>query len=53
MAVCFALVRLRAPAEAAVPEHYSQDFYFLIDRSGSMEGFNERIAFPLAFDVRV
>ena len=26
---------------------------FDFDRSGSMEGFNERIAFPLAFDVRV
>jgi Ca-activated chloride channel family protein len=34
----FALLRLRAPEQVAVSENYSQDVYFLIDRSGSMEG---------------
>src|SRR6266704_1758256 len=34
----FALIRLRAPDQIAVPDNYSQDVYFLIDRSGSMEG---------------
>jgi Ca-activated chloride channel family protein len=34
----FALLRLRAPAEAPVTDDYSQDIYFLIDRSGSMGG---------------
>jgi hypothetical protein len=34
----FALIRLRAPEQVAVSDNYSQDVYFLIDRSGSMEG---------------
>jgi len=34
----YALVQLRAPAEVKVAEDYSQDFYFLVDRSGSMSG---------------
>jgi Ca-activated chloride channel family protein len=34
----FALIRLRAPDQVALSDHYSQDVYFLIDRSGSMEG---------------
>jgi len=34
----FALIRLRAPERVAVSDKYSQDVYFLIDRSGSMEG---------------
>jgi Ca-activated chloride channel homolog len=34
----YALVQLRAPREVAVAEDFPQDFYFLIDRSGSMEG---------------
>jgi Ca-activated chloride channel family protein len=34
----FALARLRAPEEVAAANDYAQDFYFLIDRSGSMGG---------------
>lgn len=34
----FALLRLRAPMQVATTENHEQDFYFLIDRSGSMEG---------------
>jgi len=34
----FALIRLRAPAQVAAPTSYAQDLYFLIDRSGSMQG---------------
>lgn len=34
----FALIRLRAPAQTAAIESYAQDIYFLIDRSGSMQG---------------
>jgi Ca-activated chloride channel family protein len=34
----YALIRLRAPEQVAVAENYSQDIYFLIDRSGSMAG---------------
>ncbi len=34
----FALVRLQAPSSAEVDSTYEQDVYFLIDRSGSMEG---------------
>jgi Ca-activated chloride channel family protein len=34
----FALIRLRAPEQVTVSDKYSQDVYFLIDRSGSMEG---------------
>src|SRR6267142_5236140 len=34
----FALIRLRAPDQVAHSDHYSQDVYFLIDRSGSMQG---------------
>ena len=34
----YALVQFRAPATAIAPEGYSQDFYFLVDRSGSMSG---------------
>jgi Ca-activated chloride channel family protein len=34
----YALIRLRAPEQVAVAENYSQDVYFLIDRSGSMAG---------------
>jgi Ca-activated chloride channel family protein len=34
----FALIRLRAPERVAVSDNYSQDVYFLIDRSGSMHG---------------
>jgi Ca-activated chloride channel family protein len=34
----YALIRLRAPEQVAVSENYSQDIYFLIDRSGSMAG---------------
>ena len=34
----FALIRLRAPEQVAVSDKYSQDVYFLIDRSGSMQG---------------
>lgn len=34
----FALVRLQAPRVAAVSDDAGQDFYFLVDRSGSMEG---------------
>jgi Ca-activated chloride channel homolog len=33
-----ALIRLRAPEQVAVSENYTQDIYFLIDRSGSMAG---------------
>jgi Ca-activated chloride channel homolog len=36
--VSYALIRLRAPEQVAVSENYSQDIYFLIDRSGSMQG---------------
>lgn len=34
----YALVQLRAPAEVAVAQDFEQDVYFLIDRSGSMQG---------------
>lgn len=34
----FALVELRAPRLAPVSDERGQDFYFLVDRSGSMEG---------------
>lgn len=34
----YALVQLRAPEEVSVAEEWSQDFYFLVDRSGSMRG---------------
>ena len=34
----FALARLRAPEDIAAANDYAQDFYFLIDRSGSMGG---------------
>jgi hypothetical protein len=34
----FAVVQLRAPEAVAVADEFSQDFYFLIDRSGSMAG---------------
>jgi Ca-activated chloride channel family protein len=34
----FALIRLRAPEQVKVSDSYSQDVYFLIDRSGSMQG---------------
>lgn len=34
----FALIRLRAPDQVALSDRYSQDVYFLIDRSGSMQG---------------
>jgi Ca-activated chloride channel family protein len=34
----YALVQLRAPAEVAVAADLPHDYYFLIDRSGSMQG---------------
>ena len=34
----YALVQLRAPVIARADDNYEQDIYFLIDRSGSMEG---------------
>jgi Ca-activated chloride channel family protein len=34
----YALVQLRAPEDVAVAENVAQDFYFLVDRSGSMRG---------------
>jgi len=34
----YALLQLRAPATAPQSEDYSLDVYFLVDRSGSMEG---------------
>ena len=34
----FALVQFRAPADAPVATNLPQDVYFLVDRSGSMEG---------------
>jgi Ca-activated chloride channel family protein len=34
----FALVRLEAPAATEADGDYAQDIYFLLDRSGSMEG---------------
>ena len=34
----YALVQLRAPAEAEVSANLPSDYYFLIDRSGSMQG---------------
>lgn len=34
----FALVEIRAPRAALAPDERGQDFYFLVDRSGSMEG---------------
>ena len=34
----FALVRMRAPENVTAANDYAQDFYFLIDRSGSMGG---------------
>ncbi len=36
--VTYALVQLRAPEVVSVNDGFSQDFYFLVDRSGSMEG---------------
>ena len=34
----FALLELRAPEQAEAADDFEQDFYFLVDRSGSMEG---------------
>jgi Ca-activated chloride channel family protein len=34
----YALVQLRAPEVVNASDNFSQDFYFLVDRSGSMEG---------------
>ena len=34
----YALVQLRAPEGVKVADAFPQDFYFLVDRSGSMEG---------------
>jgi Ca-activated chloride channel family protein len=34
----YALLQLRAPEGVAVAENFAQDFYFLVDRSTSMEG---------------
>lgn len=34
----YALVQLRAPENATAPVGLEQDFYFLVDRSGSMQG---------------
>ena len=34
----YALIQLRAPENVQVAEGCAQDFYFLVDRSGSMEG---------------
>ncbi len=34
----YALVQLRAPQDVAIAEDFAQDFYFLVDRSGSMQG---------------
>jgi Ca-activated chloride channel homolog len=34
----YVLAQLRAPAEVAIAESYNQDFYFLVDQSGSMQG---------------
>lgn len=34
----YALVQLRAPETVEVASHFPQDLYFLIDRSGSMQG---------------
>jgi Ca-activated chloride channel family protein len=34
----YALVQLRAPEDVKVARNFPQDFYFLVDRSGSMEG---------------
>lgn len=34
----YALIQLRAPETLAAPTSLPQDFYFLVDRSGSMEG---------------
>ncbi len=34
----FALLSLRAPEQVSASENFAQDFYFLVDRSGSMEG---------------
>ncbi|HWB58314.1 MAG TPA: VIT domain-containing protein, partial [Chthoniobacteraceae bacterium] len=34
----YALVQLRAPAIEKASDDYEQDFYFLLDRSGSMQG---------------
>src|SRR5208283_6187570 len=34
----YALLELRAPASVESTEAVAQDFYFLVDRSGSMEG---------------
>lgn len=38
MAASHALVRFRAPDNVAVVDHVATDYYFLVDRSGSMEG---------------
>ncbi len=40
----FALLRLCAPLQVAVSDVYAQDIYFLIDRSGSMQGLKWRKA---------
>ncbi|MES2573288.1 MAG: VWA domain-containing protein [Verrucomicrobiota bacterium] len=34
----YALVQIRAPEKVNVASDFSQDFYFLVDRSGSMQG---------------
>ncbi len=34
----YALAQLRAPADVQVAKDFAQDFYFLVDRSGSMQG---------------
>jgi Ca-activated chloride channel family protein len=34
----YALVQLRAPENVKVARNFAQDFYFLVDRSGSMSG---------------
>ena len=34
----YAMVQLRAPQDVAIAADFEQDFYFLVDRSGSMEG---------------
>jgi hypothetical protein len=34
----YALIQLRAPTDVPIAKNFPQDFYFLVDRSGSMEG---------------
>ncbi len=34
----YALIQLRAPTDVPMATNFPQDFYFLVDRSGSMEG---------------